>query len=170
MSPASYQASSITYSKQLSSNYNINNPTPRVKTTTGHWIGQTQFCQWPINHRPLGSLLRPTKPVISQLTQYPERLNSVPPPPPTHFHYYMPQLSNWEQFTPAQLRRVLKLSLAVFKNTGLFLDPYSSFVYPLLKDVLFSPRYLSVEGEVKHWHVRLMAAATMAQLLKRSVI
>lgn len=82
MSPASYQASSITYSKQLSSNYNINNPTPRVKTTTGHWIGQTQFCQWPINHRPLGSLLRPTKPVISQLTQYPERLNSVPPPPP----------------------------------------------------------------------------------------
>ena len=34
------------------------------------------------------------------------------------------QLTNWIQFTPLQLLRVLKLLLAIFRNTTLFLDPY----------------------------------------------
>ena len=34
------------------------------------------------------------------------------------------QLTNWIQFTPLQLLRVLKLLLAIFRNTALFLDPY----------------------------------------------
>ena len=34
------------------------------------------------------------------------------------------QLTNWIQFSPLQLLRVLKLLLAIFRNTALFLDPY----------------------------------------------
>lgn len=78
------------------------------------------------------------------------------------------QLTGWEQLTPSQLLRVLKLSLAVLCNAELFLDPYCPSLFPLLRDILLSPSYLSEDGEMHHWHVRQLAAAVMAQLIKRS--
>ena len=80
----------------------------------------------------------------------------------------------WEQFTPAQLDRVLKLFLALFKNSGLFLDPYCSALFPSLKEIILSPSYVPLSSGdasswLDHWDVRKMAAASLAQLLYRSV-
>jgi len=82
----------------------------------------------------------------------------------------------WDQFSPVQLDRVLKLALALFQNSGLFLDPYCSALFPHLKEIILSPTYLSASEDVdassslSHWDVRRMAAACLAQLLTRCVV
>lgn len=86
---------------------------------------------------------------------------------PSLIQYLQITLTGWEQLTPSQLLRVLKLSLAVLCNAELFLDPYCPSLFPLLRDILLSPSYLSEDGEMHHWHVRQLAAAVMAQLIKR---
>lgn len=63
---------------------------------------------------------------------------------------------------------MLRLTFALFANTGLYLGSYLSSIYPPLRGILFSPDYLACDGEIHHWHVRHIAAAAMAQLLKRS--
>ena len=84
------------------------------------------------------------------------------------------QLQCWEQFCPVQLDRLLMLFLAVFRNYGLFLDPYCSAIFPSLKELLLSSSYLlsaqpqGVGSSMDHWHVRELAAVSMAQLLARS--
>ena len=80
------------------------------------------------------------------------------------------QLGRWSQFTPVQLLKVFKLLLSLFRNSSIFLEPYGHCVYPHLKAIILDSAYLSCGAEFDHWHVRQLAAASMAQLMHRSAV
>lgn len=61
----------------------------------------------------------------------------------------------------------MKLLLALFRNSQLFLDPYASGLFALVKSIVLNPSYLHSGEGFDHWHLRQMAAVALGEIIRR---
>jgi hypothetical protein len=78
--------------------------------------------------------------------------------------YLLETLSCWVQFSPVQLMIVLKMLHSLFRNKHLFLEPYGTGLFPLVKSILLTPSYLHCGPVSDHWSVRRMSAVCLAEI------